>query len=161
MVYHRRPSYVVNIKLSEFNPFHVSRKADRWSPQKPLRLIANVELVGRKQCQCIQVDAIDSLYLTDHCIVTHNTFNKAVMIFDEAQNATFSQLKLFLTRIGDGSRVIITGDADQSDLPRSERRLIDVMQRLAAIKGVGVVEFKATDIVRHPIIENVLKELER
>ena len=60
-----------------------------------------------------------------------------------------------------GQEVIVTGDADQSDLPRSERRLIDVMQRLAAIKGVGVVEFKATDIVRHPIIENVLKELER
>ena len=89
------------------------------------------------------------------------TFRNSVMIFDEAQNATFSQLKLFLTRIGDGSKVIVTGDADQSDLPRSERRLIDVMQRLSAIKGVGVIEFHATDIVRHPIIEPVLKELER
>jgi len=89
------------------------------------------------------------------------TFRNSIIILDEAQNTTFSQLKLFLTRIGEGSKVIVTGDADQSDLPRSERRLIDVMQRLAAIKGVGVVEFKATDIVRHPIIENVLKELER
>jgi phosphate starvation-inducible protein PhoH and related proteins len=89
------------------------------------------------------------------------TFHRSIMIFDEAQNATFSQLKLFLTRIGTGSKIIVTGDADQSDLPRSERRLIDVMQRLAAIKGVGVVEFKSSDIVRHPIIENVLKELER
>ena len=161
MIRHRRPSYVVNIKLSEFNPFHVSRKADRWNPQKPLRLIAGVELVGRKQCQCIQVDAIDSLYLTDHCIVTHNTFNKSVMIFDEAQNATFGQLKLFLTRLGQGSQIIITGDADQSDLPRSERRLIDVMQRLSGLRGVGVVEFKGTDIVRNPIIESVLRELEK
>ena len=89
------------------------------------------------------------------------TFRNSVMIFDEAQNATFSQLKLFLTRIGDGSKVIVTGDADQSDLPRSERRLIDVMQRLSSIRGVGVSEFHASDIVRHPIIENVLKELER
>jgi len=89
------------------------------------------------------------------------TFRNSVMIFDEAQNATFSQLKLFLTRIGDGSKVIVTGDADQSDLPRSERRLIDVMQRLSSIRGVGVIEFHASDIVRHPIIENVLKELER
>jgi len=89
------------------------------------------------------------------------TFNKAVMIFDEAQNATFGQLKLFLTRIGQGSQIIITGDADQSDLPRSERRLIDVMQRLAGLKGVGVVEFKATEIVRNPIIEGVLRELEK
>jgi phosphate starvation-inducible PhoH-like protein len=89
------------------------------------------------------------------------TFNKAIMVFDEAQNATFGQLKLFLTRLGTGSQIIVTGDADQSDLPRSERRLIDVMQRLAAIKGVGVVEFKSADIVRHPIIGCVLRELEK
>jgi phosphate starvation-inducible PhoH-like protein len=89
------------------------------------------------------------------------TFHNSVMIFDEAQNATFGQLKLFLTRIGSGSQVIVTGDADQSDLPRQERRLVDVMQRLAGLKGVGVVEFKASDIVRNPIIEGVLRELER
>lgn len=89
------------------------------------------------------------------------TFHKSVMIFDEAQNATFGQLKLFLTRMGQGSQVIVTGDADQSDLPRSERRLIDVMQRLSGVRGVGVVEFKGHDIVRHPIIESVLRELEK
>jgi phosphate starvation-inducible PhoH-like protein len=89
------------------------------------------------------------------------TFHKSVMIFDEAQNSTFGQLKLFLTRMGQGSQVIVTGDADQSDLPRSERRLIDVMQRLSGVRGVGVVEFKGHDIVRHPIIESVLRELEK
>ena len=89
------------------------------------------------------------------------TFHNSVMVFDEAQNATFGQLKLFLTRIGHGSQVIVTGDADQSDLPRQERRLVDVMQRLSGVKGVGVVEFKAADIVRNPIIEGVLRELER
>jgi phosphate starvation-inducible PhoH-like protein len=83
------------------------------------------------------------------------------MIFDEAQNATFSQLKLFLTRIGQGSQVIVTGDADQSDLPRSERRLVDVVSRLSAIPGVGVVRFGDADIVRHPIIGSVLRELEK
>jgi phosphate starvation-inducible PhoH-like protein len=89
------------------------------------------------------------------------TFNKSIMVFDEAQNATFGQLKLFLTRLGAGSQIIVTGDADQSDLPRSERRLIDVMQRLSGLKGVGVVEFKNADIVRHPIIGCVLRELEK
>jgi phosphate starvation-inducible PhoH-like protein len=89
------------------------------------------------------------------------SFHRSVMIFDEAQNATFGQLKLFLTRMGQGSQVIVTGDADQSDLPRSERRLIDVMQRLSGVRGVGVVEFKGHDIVRHPIIESVLRELEK
>jgi len=89
------------------------------------------------------------------------TFNKSIMVFDKAQNATFGQLKLFLTRLGAGSQIIVTGDADQSDLPRSERRLIDVMQRLSGLKGVGVVEFKNADIVRHPIIGCVLRELEK
>ena len=89
------------------------------------------------------------------------TFQNSIMIFDEAQNANFGQLKLFLTRLGQGSQIIVTGDADQSDLPRSERRLIDVMQRLTHVKGVGVVEFKGTDIVRNPIIESVLRELEK
>jgi phosphate starvation-inducible PhoH-like protein len=161
MVIGRLDQYTVDIRLSEINPFYLGRKASRWRPHKVGRRIASITLIGKKQCQCIQVDASDSLYLTDHCIVTHNTFNKAVMIFDEAQNSTFGQLKLFLTRIGQGSQIIITGDADQSDLPRSERRLIDVMQRLANLKGVGVVEFKATEIVRNPIIEGVLRELEK
>ena len=89
------------------------------------------------------------------------TFNNSIMLFDEAQNATFGQLKLFLSRIGQGSQIIITGDADQSDLPRSERRLVDVMQRLSQVKGVGVVEFSPAHIVRHPIIEHVLREMER
>jgi len=89
------------------------------------------------------------------------TFSRSVMIFDEAQNANFAQLKLFLTRIGQGSQIIVTGDADQSDLPRTERRLVDVMGRLAGVPGVGVFEFKAADIVRHPIIGPVLRELEK
>jgi phosphate starvation-inducible PhoH-like protein len=89
------------------------------------------------------------------------SLHRSVMILDEAQNCTFSQLKLFLTRIGQGSQVIVTGDADQSDLPRSERRLVDVVSRLSAISGVGVVRFGAADIVRHPIIGPILRELEK
>lgn len=89
------------------------------------------------------------------------TFHKSIMIFDEAQNANFGQLKLFLTRVGIDSQVIVTGDADQSDLPRQERRLVDVMRRLSGVPGVGVVEFKDSDIVRNPIIASVLRELER
>jgi phosphate starvation-inducible PhoH-like protein len=157
----RHDQYTVDVRLSRVNPFHLNRKAKRWRPHRVGRRIASVELIGKKECQCIRVASPDSLYLTDHCIVTHNTFHNSVMIFDESQNATFGQLKLFLTRIGSGSQVIVTGDADQSDLPRQERRLVDVMQRLAGLKGVGVVEFKASDIVRNPIIEGVLRELER
>ena len=82
------------------------------------------------------------------------------MILDEAQNTTFAQLKLFLTRIGTGSQIIVTGDADQSDLHRSERRLVDVANRLSRVAGVSIVKFRDEDIVRHPIIGPILKELE-
>ena len=161
LVIGRLEQFTVDVRLSSVNPFYLSRKADRWRPHRVGRRIASIDHAGRKDCQCIRVAASDSLYLTDHCIVTHNTFHKSVMILDEAQNCSFSQLKLFLTRIGQGSQVIVTGDADQSDLPRSERRLVDVVSRLSAIPGVGVVRFGDADIVRHPIIGSVLRELEK
>ena len=88
------------------------------------------------------------------------TCRRSVMILDEAQNTTFAQLKLFLTRIGTGSQIIVTGDADQSDLHRSERRLVDVANRLSRVAGVSIVKFRDEDIVRHPIIGPILKELE-
>jgi phosphate starvation-inducible PhoH-like protein len=159
MIHHRRPSYVVNVKINAFNPFFVSRKAKRWKPQKAIRLISSIERVGKKPCQCIRVAASDSLYLTDHCIVTHNTFRKSVMILDEAQNTTFAQLKLFMTRIGAGSQVIINGDTDQSDLPTSSQRLEEVADRLKAVPGVSVYWFTDADIVRHSIIGPVLRGL--
>jgi phosphate starvation-inducible PhoH-like protein len=87
-------------------------------------------------------------------------FHDAFMILDEAQNATFEQIKMFITRIGIDSRAVINGDADQSDLPFNMRGgLQNVSQKLFGLQGVGVCELQASDIVRNPIIGRILERL--
>lgn len=86
------------------------------------------------------------------------TFKNCLVLFDEAQNATVSQMKLFLTRIGDHSRVVINGDPDQIDLPRaSDSGLMDAVRRLGSVKGVGVVTFGRDDIVRSGICREIVE----
>ncbi len=87
------------------------------------------------------------------------TFNNAVCIFDEAQNATKSQLKLFLSRFGLNSKIIITGDPNQSDLGKSGG-FTNVMSSLDGLDGVGIVRFSDLDIVRHSLVSAVLSRLE-
>jgi phosphate starvation-inducible PhoH-like protein len=86
------------------------------------------------------------------------TFNDAVCIFDEAQNATLSQLLLFLTRFGYNSKLIITGDPRQSDL-NGNSGLKFVMNRLEGMNGIGSIHFTNKDIVRHPLIASILDKL--
>lgn len=88
------------------------------------------------------------------------TFKDSFIILDEAQNATLSQLKLLLTRIGFGSKIIVSGDVTQSDLPLNDTGLKYCVDRLSGVNGIGVVEMSAVDIVRHPIIWEILKRLE-
>ena len=66
---------------------------------------------------CIQVAAEDSLYVTDDFLVTHNTLNDSFIVLDEAQNTSPEQMKMFLTRLGFGSKIVVTGDVTQIDLP--------------------------------------------
>ena len=88
------------------------------------------------------------------------TFDDSVCIFDEAQNATKAQLKLFLTRFGKNSKVIITGDPFQSDLNLPDVPLVDVMRRLETLPGIGIVVFKKDAIVRHSLVSSILERLE-
>ncbi len=87
------------------------------------------------------------------------TFNNSVCIFDEAQNSTRSQLKLFLSRFGLNSKIIVTGDPAQSDLG-SASGLTSVMLQLEGLEGVGIVRFAYDEIVRHPLVGAVLSRLE-
>jgi phosphate starvation-inducible PhoH-like protein len=91
------------------------------------------------------------------------TFDDAICIFDEAQNATKAQLKLFLTRFGKNSKIIITGDPQQTDLKLDKGDdvpLTDVMRRLETLTGVGIMVFKRDSIVRHHLITDILDRLE-
>jgi len=85
------------------------------------------------------------------------TLNNACIILDEGQNATVSQMKMFLTRMGFGSKVIVTGDMTQVDLPRSIRNgLADAVGRLKNIDGIAVLHLDDSDIVRHPIVQKIV-----
>lgn len=101
-----------------------------------------------------------SVELAPLCFMRGRTFHDSVCILDEAQNCNFAQLKLFLTRFGDNSKVIITGDPMQSDLHPKDRALMKVVDKLSTLKGVGVIQFKSNSIVRHPLIAGIIEKLE-
>ncbi len=85
------------------------------------------------------------------------TLNHAFIILDEAQNTTPEQMKMFLTRIGFGSRAVVTGDVSQIDLPRGARSgLIEAERVLKRVKGVAFTRFNASDVVRHPLVARIV-----
>jgi phosphate starvation-inducible PhoH-like protein len=100
-----------------------------------------------------------AVVLAPLCYMRGRTFNDAICIFDEAQNATYSQLKLFLTRFGANTKVIVTGDPRQSDLYDKNVALTEVTERLSGISGIGVFEFANSDVVRHPLVGKILTKL--
>ena len=85
------------------------------------------------------------------------TLADAVVILDEAQNTTALQLKMFLTRLGLGGKMIVTGDMTQIDLPPTQKSgLRDAMERFKDIKGIKIIEFNEKDIVRHPLVKKIV-----
>ena len=89
------------------------------------------------------------------------TLNQAAIILDEAQNTTVAQMKMFLTRMGQGSKIIVTGDMTQVDLPPSTRSgLQDAVERLDGIESLAIVELGESDIVRHPLVQRVIAAYE-
>ncbi|MDR0873199.1 MAG: PhoH family protein [Prevotellaceae bacterium] len=86
------------------------------------------------------------------------TLNDAVVILDEAQNTTTAQIKMFLTRMGFNSKMIITGDITQIDLPLSQKSgLIDALEILKNVKGISKIEFNVKDIVRHKLVQAIVE----
>ncbi len=86
------------------------------------------------------------------------TLNHAFVILDEAQNSTAEQMKMFLTRIGFGSKAVVTGDVSQIDLPRgTESGLIDAERVLRRVRGIATTHFTAADVVRHPLVARIVE----
>src|SRR5206468_8080532 len=84
------------------------------------------------------------------------TLNESVIILDEAQNTTPSQMLMFLTRLGHDSKMIVTGDTTQVDLPEHTKSgLVDALEKLRGIKGIGQVVLERSDIVRHRLVQNI------
>jgi phosphate starvation-inducible PhoH-like protein len=86
------------------------------------------------------------------------TLNEAFIILDEAQNTTVAQMKMFLTRMGERSKIVIAGDTTQVDLPPHTRSgLIDALGRLRGIAGIDVVRLTKADIVRHRLVQEIVQ----
>jgi phosphate starvation-inducible PhoH-like protein len=160
---YRSDAYVLDIRLSEgIEPFRLTRK--RWTYRafggggRPMRFIDSIEAAGEQETICIQVAAADSLYVTDDFLVTHNTLNDAFIILDEAQNTTPEQMKMFLTRIGFGSKAVINGDATQTDLQSGQASGLAVVQEiLEGIEGIEFCHLGARDVVRHKIVQDIVE----
>ena len=160
-VHHRSDAYILDIRLpANIQPFRLSRKRDlyeRHGGGRPMRFIDSVEPAGEAEMVCIQVAAADSLYLTDDFIVTHNTLNDSFIILDEAQNTTPEQMKMFLTRLGFNSKVVVTGDVTQVDLPRDQASGLTVVSEiLEGVEDIGFVRFGEEDVVRHKLVRRIV-----
>jgi phosphate starvation-inducible PhoH-like protein len=89
------------------------------------------------------------------------TLNHAFVILDEAQNTTSEQMKMFLTRIGFGSRCVVTGDVSQIDLPKGRTSgLVEAEELLANVDGVAFTRFSSADVVRHPLVARIVDAYE-
>lgn len=86
------------------------------------------------------------------------TLNDSFVILDEAQNTTSEQMKMFLTRLGDGSQAVITGDVTQIDLPaETESGLVEAVRILRGVRGIGFMRFEPADVVRHPLVQSIIQ----
>jgi phosphate starvation-inducible PhoH-like protein len=90
-----------------------------------------------------------------------DTFDDALMILDEAQNATYKQLMLFITRMGRDSKVVVTGDVSQADIANSQVSLPDFIELLSGVKGINTHIFKESDIVRAKILQEVVARYDK
>jgi phosphate starvation-inducible protein PhoH and related proteins len=161
-VVHRSDAYCLDIRLPDYvKPFRLGRKARRYheaGSAPPKRFVKRIEPAGRELTQCIRVAAADALYVTDDLILTHNTLNESFIVLDEAQNTTPAQMKMFLTRMGYGAKVVITGDITQTDLPPGQRSgLRDALDLVRGIRGIGTIEFTDADVVRHPLVAALIR----
>ena len=106
----------------------------------------------------MELDVIEVLPLA---YMRGRTLNEAFVILDEAQNTTVPQMKMFLTRMGLGSKMIVSGDVTQTDLPSHARSgLNDALQRLQHIRGVSIVRLTKADIVRHRLVQEIVQAYE-
>lgn len=114
-------------------------------------------LVGNNDIQKKKIE--ESIEIAPIAFMRGRNFRDAICIFDEAQNASKAQLKLFLTRFNENCKVIVCGDPKQSDLGNRGNDFVWVMNQLQSISGIGTITFTPNAIVRHPLIIDILERL--
>jgi phosphate starvation-inducible PhoH-like protein len=167
LVHHRHDAYIIDIRLPEgIEPFQLSRKRETYRAEggggRPMRFIDSIEPAGRGEAVCIAVAAADSLYTTEDFLLTHNTLNDSFIILDEAQNTSPEQMKMFLTRLGFGSKIVVTGDITQVDLGNGQTSGLRLVQDI--LTGVDDIYFSrltSHDVVRHRLVSDIVDAYER
>ena len=117
------------------------------------------ELVGPEETGKLM--ATDLLEIAPLAFMRGRTLGRAFVILDEAQNATIEQMRMFLTRIGQGAKVVVNGDPSQSDLPYNQKSgFPHALNLLSSVGGIGFVKLETIDVVRHPLVKSIIKAYE-
>ena len=147
-----RPAVEAGEKLG-FLPGDLSQKVDPYL--RPL-YDALFQMMGYKETtQLIERNIIEVVPLA---FMRGRTLNNSFIILDESQNATVEQMKMFLTRFGFGSKVVITGDITQIDLPKNTLSgLVHSLEVLKSVDDIGLVEFESKDVVRHGLVQKIVE----
>ena len=147
-----RPAVEAGEKLG-FLPGDLSQKVDPYL--RPL-YDALFQMMGYKETdQLIERNIIEVVPLA---FMRGRTLNNSFIILDESQNATVEQMKMFLTRFGFGSKVVVTGDITQIDLPRNTPSgLVHCLEVLKSVDDIGLVEFETKDVVRHGLVQKIVE----
>jgi len=148
-----RPAVGVEDEKHGFLPGDLNAKMDPW-----VRPLTDILREYYRQPDIMSMIADQTIEIAPLAFMRGRTFKSAYIIADEMQNATPAQCKMLMTRIGEGSKIVITGDVEQADRNRGNNGLMDLCQRLekGGVKGIAVCHLDSRDIQRHAIIDSVL-----
>lgn len=149
-----RPAVAVDDEKHGFLPGDLNSKMEPWV--RPLLDILREFYSTKEIIHMLNEQIVE---ITPLAFCRGRNFKNSWIILDEAQNATPSQIKMLMTRIAEGSKIVITGDIEQTDRVSKENGLLDLTYKLGqtSVHGIGVCEFEPKDIRRHKIIESILK----
>jgi phosphate starvation-inducible PhoH-like protein len=149
-----RPAVAVDDEKHGFLPGDLNQKMEPWV--RPLLDILKEYYSMKEIIHMLNEQIIE---ITPLAFCRGRNFKNSWIILDEAQNATPSQVKMLLTRIAEGSKIVITGDIEQTDRRTADNGLLDLTSRLqeSPVRGIATCKFEPKDIRRHRIIEDVLK----
>ncbi|HPX71024.1 MAG TPA: PhoH family protein, partial [Bacillota bacterium] len=151
-----RPAVEAGERLG-FLPGDLQEKVDPYL--RPL-YDALYDILGRDAA--LRLKEKETIEVVPLAYMRGRTLDNSFIILDEAQNATKEQMKMFLTRMGFGSKVIVTGDITQIDLPRGKRSgLVDAMKVLDGVEGIAFCRLNDSDVVRHPLVRRIVNAYDR
>jgi phosphate starvation-inducible PhoH-like protein len=146
-----RPAVEAGEKLG-FLPGDFQAKIDPYL--RPMHDALQDLLDSRTRGRWLESDAVE---VSPLAYMRGRTMNRSFVILDEAQNTTVPQMLMFLTRLGEGSRMVVTGDPSQVDLPGNvSSGLADAVRKLDGVDGIGLVRLDASDVVRHPVVSRIV-----